>query len=382
MKILQVMLFDPNACGPTSVMTPIIKMLKIKKHSVDVLSLYKYSPNREEHANTLGSNYYYTAGEKILSERTVLKYIPDLLTYDIVHIHGIYNLNHIIIAKILKKYNIPYVYSIHGNLMENSLKRSKYKKRIAINLLIKRMLKNASMIHIMAEEEYKDVKKIIGDANYTLISNGVNEITVDRKASNEILTLLFIGRLDVNHKGLDILINALKLKEEKFRKSLKLLLVGPFNSERDKKIINKMIEDSNYLKQIISIEGPKYGDEKSKYYEKADLFIHTSRYEGMPVAVLEAMSAGVPCLVTPQTNMSNIINVSGGGFVVKGLCEEIAQQLDNICKMPKDQLFLKGKNAKEYSISQLNWDKIACQYEQMYKDLINNKMEEKEKFYE
>lgn len=42
---------------------------------------------------------------------------------------------------------------------------------------------------------------------------------------------------------------------------------------------------------------------------QTDLFIQTSRHEGMPMGLLEALSIGVPCLVTVGTSLGHIIKI-------------------------------------------------------------------------
>jgi glycosyltransferase involved in cell wall biosynthesis len=373
MKILEVALFDAGAVGPTSVLKQIIKRLIDKGHSIDVLSAYSYSEERKRLAKSLGVEYFSTSGERVLKTNDILNYVPKIKSYDIVHIHGIYNLNHIIIANFLFKNNIPYVVSIHGNLMKSAIKHSRFKKTIAINLLIKRMLKRATTVHVMAQEEYKDVKDIIGNQNYKLIYNGIDSHGFEKKYkpdSSEKINILFLGRLDIKHKGLDLLLNAIDSKPNTFRNKLHLYMVGPFETPNDEKKILKIIKNSDCLKDVVSIEGPKYGDEKKLYLDKCDLFIHTSRYEGMPVAVLEAMGAGMPCIVTPGTNMGTIIEKCDGGFVVDGTVDDIAAGLEKVINTNKESFRNKGKSAQEWSKKNLNWDTIAIQYEMMYEDLI------------
>jgi glycosyltransferase involved in cell wall biosynthesis len=375
MKILEIALFDVGACGPTSVLKQIINRLTGRNHKIDVFSAYNYSEERKKLANSLGVRYFSTSGERILKTPEILKYVPEIKSYDIVHIHGIYDINHIIIANFLYKNKIPYIVSIHGNLMKSAVRHSRIKKTIAINLLIKKMLSRAAAIHVMAKEEYKDVKNIVGNQNYQLIYNGVNSSGYEKgyviQESTEKITLLYIGRLDVRHKGIDLLLDAIERKAGIFRNKLHLYLVGPFDTQNDKEVIIKKIEKSDCLKEIVSIEGPKYGEDKNEYFGKSDLFIHTSRYEGMPIAVLEAMDAGIPCIVTPGTNMATIIDKCDGGFVIDGTADDIASSLEKITNINKEIFLIKGKSAKEWSKKNLNWDTIAIQYEKMYQELSN-----------
>ena len=376
MKILEVQIFDTKSCGPTSVMKQIAPRIIRQGHIVDVFSVRKYSSDREKLAGSLGMNYFHTNGEFIMSVNDILKYVPSLHNYDVVHIHGIYELNHFVLTEYLKKENIPYVVSIHGNLMSSALKQSRFKKLIALNMYIKKMLKSSSSIHIMAKNEMVDVKKLIGKHNYNMIYNGVEFTDLIRKnvINKETLNILFIGRLDVNHKGIDLLINAISSKIEIFDKKIKLYLVGPYDSNKDKRVIESLICSVPQLKDVISIEGPKYDKEKEKYYDLCDVFIHTSRFEGMPVAVLEAMDHGMPCIVTPGTNMAEILTECKGGIVVQESVYDIAEGIIKAQNISREDLFNMGKAAQIWSRENLNWDKIAVEYEKMYRDLKHDKI--------
>lgn len=367
MKILEVQIFDTKSCGPTSVMKQIIPRLNVK-HFVDVFSVRNYSSDKEELAKSLGSKYFHTNGEIILTEKKLEKYIPGLKDYDVIHIHGIYEINHYILAKYLRKIGVPYIVSIHGNLMRSALMKSRVKKHIAINIYIKKLLKQSSSIHVMAKNELNDVKLLIGEHDYQLIYNGVESTCGEQitKKQNDKLNILFIGRLDVNHKGLDLLIEAIAKNINKFVDKIQLFLVGPFDSKEDRKVIEAMLEATPHLRDIIRIEGPKYGTEKEKYYSTCDVFIHTSRYEGMPVAVLEAMDRGMPCIITPGTNMGEIIKECNGGIVVEPYYEDISRGIEIALDLSSESISRMGSSAKTWSKKNLSWELIAKQYIEMY----------------
>ena len=69
-----------------------------------------------------------------------------------------------------------------------------------------------------------------------------------------------------------------------------------------KKILKGLISKFN-LEDIVSLHNPVCGQDKVEALLKNDIFIQTSRFEGMPLGILEAMSFGLPCIITKGTNL-------------------------------------------------------------------------------
>ncbi|MBD2561236.1 MULTISPECIES: glycosyltransferase [Nostoc] len=57
---------------------------------------------------------------------------------------------------------------------------------------------------------------------------------------------------------------------------------------------------------------------------------YTSRFEGHPIAVLEALSYGLPCLLTPGTNMAKEVEAAGAGWKVEPNPAAIAEGISSV----------------------------------------------------
>ncbi|WP_413488616.1 glycosyltransferase [Carnobacterium divergens] len=377
MKILEVATFKLGACGPTEVLIPIIKNINIEnEHSVDVFSTLTFDEKKEKKIKSLNANYFYKQKNKILSKKEIVAAIPDFETYDLIHIHGVYNIDNIMIAKLAYQMNIPYVITTHGNLMEESLQHSKIKKKAALFLFIKKFLSHAECIHALSNKEKKDIEKIIKHKNIEIIPNGIELLENSYKKENGIkddkISLLFIGRIDIHHKGIDILIDSLLSLEENLIEKYELYLVGPYDGHFDEEYIKSKIKENPILESVIKIEGPKYGNEKEVYYEKADIFVHTSRYEGMPIAVLEAISQGLPILVTPETNLADIVEQSKNGFITSANVKEVEKSLIELNTFNKMELRELGKRGKNWASLNLSWNIISKKYLKMYSKYVGD----------
>lgn len=118
----------------------------------------------------------------------------------------------------------------------------------------------------------------------------------------------YVGRIDYYGKGIDLLLDAIKmLREEGWSEKIRFSFFGGKYDETPSLI--------NEFKPMAEWYGFVSGEDKSKAYNNAHVFILPSRSEGMPVSILEALSFGAPCIVTPETNMANVISENGCGWV-------------------------------------------------------------------
>ena len=110
---------------------------------------------------------------------------------------------------------------------------------------------------------------------------------------------------------------------------------------------------------MFNINGPLFNEEKFEQISNFDIFIHPSRSEGMPNAVLEAMSMSIPIMVTPGTNMGEIIKDSNSGWLVNTDSQSILEFLLEVHEADKKDMMKKGENGMKYAQNQLNWKEIG-----------------------
>ena len=79
------------------------------------------------------------------------------------------------------------------------------------------------------------------------------------------------------------------------------------------------------------------GIEKQKVLLSATCFIQTSRTEGLPLGPLEALSYGLPCIVTHGVGLGEVIESYGAGYqsenTIDGVAKSIEQFIQNIDKL-------------------------------------------------
>lgn len=381
MKVLFIANIGVKSTGPKSVILSLTKHLVNNGVDVGIYTLSKKNQDIGNIFNNIGVKYYYIKNNKGIPN--ILNDIYDFNSYDIVHLHGIFSMKTWLISNSLIKSSIPYVVSIHGNLMKMALERSQFKKKTALVLIVKRILKKAKAIHALANNEKKDINKIINKNSIIVIPNGIEKKintsnNISNKTDNNSKVILFLGRIDVYHKGIDLLLEAIVKKSEILLKNnTKFIFAGYFNKPEDEKRIYKVLDENPCLKKLVKFVGEVVGEEKNRLLSTCDLFIHTSRLEGMPMSVLEALSYGKPCLITKETNMEDIIEKSKAGIIVDLNSNSIGQGLEKVSKMENGELSTFGRNGQEYMNKHLVWDLLVEKYIEMYKRIVLGRLEGK-----
>lgn len=100
------------------------------------------------------------------------------------------------------------------------------------------------------------------------------------------------------------------------------------------------------ISDAVEFRGPVHGEEKLELLAGARLFVHTSRWEGLPPVVLGAMALGRPVLVTPGTGMADTVGSAEAGFVVEADPRAIAEGLAAALDRPTAELNAIGENAR------------------------------------
>jgi glycosyltransferase involved in cell wall biosynthesis len=282
-------------------------------------------------------------------ETHISSYGPDIVIF-----HGYFNLNYYHISRVLTEKKIKYLIQPHSSFDKNSYKKSYIKKLMANFFFLNFFRKNASAIIYlnyseMENSKYKNIEKVF-------ISNGVDIVDYEyiRHDPNQIY-LFYIGRIDFYHKGIDILIGIINylLIHFSFPFKLNLNIYGNGNPKQIKKL-KKLISKNDNIKYY----GPVYKEEKTNAFKKNDIFILTSRYEGLPIAILEALSFGKPIIVSKGTNMGYLINNNDIGIEIdlKNINYKLIYDFISSYQTNSNTIFTRATNIIK---SQFNWNLIA-----------------------
>ena len=293
---------------------------------------------------------------------------------DIGVIHSTYIPLHAFFAWQFVKNNIPYILVPRGGLTVDAQAIKKYKKMFGNILFLNKMIKKARAIHYLTKKEHEKSINLNTNTRYLIFNNGIdvgNCNNINKLKKRSVKKFTFIGRFNVYHKGLDILLYGLaKLGKETLQNNMVLRLYGP----KEKAAIKQMdhIIKSANLQYVVYICDPVYGEKKKNVLYDTDIFVHTSRFEGHPISVLEAFAHGVPCLLTPETGIDEQAFESGAAWKTECKSDNIAQSIYHLLSLSDNDLELCGQIAKIYAKKELSWNVIAKKIIQQYENILND----------
>ena len=102
---------------------------------------------------------------------------------------------------------------------------------------------------------------------------------------------------------------------------------------------------------------------------QADAFIMTSRFEGLPMGMIEALAYGLPVLATQGTNLADVVDAADAGWTSDNTVDGVVRML-NAAIRDKDQYKEKSNNALALS-KQYSWEGIAEKTHTEYSAILN-----------
>lgn len=243
-----------------------------------------------------------------------------LRKHDIVHAHGGFASFTAILLSFFYR-NKTYLSSPHGGPIN---KESLYHP-IATYLFSKLEifnLKYSSNVVFLSEAEKQQLCSYYGilPASYFVVPTGISRLHLENRISDK-FNLTFIGRL-MPRKGVDKLIKACKILYDEGFDNFTITIVGDGLSRLD--LIN--LAKSLGVESIIEFIG--FSRDIEKYLGRSSLFILPSDGgEGLPISVLEAMSCGVPVMISnfeaPFNNNSYIKLVNNNPETIAAVVQDI-----------------------------------------------------------
>lgn len=227
------------------------------------------------------------------------------------------------------------------------------------NILYKIFFKDIKVI-LLTEVLYNDIKKYVTKDKVYICPNGIpkNKDYVSIRTNNKVIHLLFLSNLLID-KGVFTLLNACQILKEKGYDYV-CYFVGGETAEINTELFNKELIKRN-LNEKVKYLGKKFGDDKEKCFQEADIFILPTNNDCFPLVLLEAMQYQLPCIASNEGGIPNIIEDNQTGFIIEknnsiALAESIIKLINN--NNLRKELGEKGRKKflKEFTLEKFEYN--------------------------
>ncbi|MGN6639336.1 MAG: glycosyltransferase [Mucilaginibacter sp.] len=319
--------------------------------------------------------------KKLLSKRSKLFFDKLIQQEGPELIHAHYLTDATFFHPLTKKYNIPKVCSCYGY----DVSSFPVKYGFLSKYYFKSVFKEYDIFLAMSEDMRKDLvdlgcpdKKII--THYHGVNTARFDIPRAYTIRNGCFNILTVGSLEPKKAQMIVLKAIKKIREMHPDIVLKYTMVGD-GQMRSK--LEQFVAENN-LSEYVSFRGIiKHGPEFNEILQSANVFIHPSTglykgdKEGIPGAIVEAMSSGLPVISTYHAGIPSVIENNQTGFLFQeNDWEAMANKLISLYKDEKMREVV-GKNAKKFASEHLDLFCKAKDLQKIYRKLLKTDITEK-----
>ena len=300
---------------------------------------------------------------------------------DVLHIHGEFLPSNIWVRRAI---SCPSILTPHGvfhpALFDSMNRKPCLRRNLYLRIATLLFYRRLEAFHALSPVEEHQIRKILPSANVYYLPEGPSvqmEALLTSQNKDEIRRiseyrkLIFVGRLDIHTKGLDILLSAFAEAIQLLQsRNISLILAGP-----DWRGGLAVLQDTARRLRIsdrVKFTGSCSSTVLAKLLAEADIFVLLSRREGFSLSLAEALIAGKPSIVSSEVGSLAYKEVASLPYVysVKPEIGEAAEaiaytvlHLEELRRLAKKE----ARQAKEF----FDWQRIASLHARCYSGLLN-----------
>jgi glycosyltransferase involved in cell wall biosynthesis len=281
---------------------------------------------------------------------------------DLMVIHGMFGGLSLRLARAYQRAGTPCIASPHGPYSPELFGSRTLAKRIYWRFLESPYLREVSAIHVLAPSHVGYLQALDIPTPTFVVPNGLERIDPARNREDSgtrqlgDLRLLYLGRLDIHGKGIDLLLRAMAT-DPVVRSQTKVQIAGR-GSRRETRALRQLIS-TNGLQGRVALVG--FVQDVRRAIEAADIVVLPSRFDGFGHVVIEALATGTPVIVSSKAGSSEFFGREQGVLVVDPNVHSIAQGLRTALESERE-LHEAARNCLRQLLRDFNWDFLAARW--------------------
>ncbi len=288
--------------------------------------------------------------------------------FDLVHVHGVWNIGALSGLASARARGVPIVVTAHESLTANDIDKSRSGPRRVQKLALRSCYLRWTNLFILTSaletQESLPASAPRETIPYPLFDAGTPVPKLRARGQGPQLRIGYLGRI-APKKNVPVLIEALALLPDHVR--LVIAGDGPF----------ELVEPARQRAEELGVAdrvqwlGFVAPDARGDFLQEIDLLAMPSSFESFGMAAAEAMLAGVPLLVTAKTGIAELLARHGGGVVVAPDALSVAAavlQLDR----DRGRLSELGAQAQRAIREELDYDRVGHRLRNAYERVLSS----------
>lgn len=218
--------------------------------------------------------------------------------------------------------SVPIVATFHGEVADNPLVS-------AYEFAARQALRCFHAVAVVSRAQEKLLQSPWRISQPVFVPNAVRTSWIEKpvRSPEAPLTIGTVGRLCADKGQADVMPTMARLLKE--NPTMRWLIAGDGPDQN----ALKALAASHGLRDEIHFAG--FVEDRASLYAEIDVLLHPSRREGLPMTILEAMSAKIPVLATGVGEIPSVLS-SGGGHIVRDFSRDIPAHLCRYLHNPED----------------------------------------------
>jgi glycosyltransferase involved in cell wall biosynthesis len=289
---------------------------------------------------------------------------------DVCHIHGVWNVPEWWASYLSRTRRLPYVVSPRGMLQPQAIRRGRWRKTVAYQLLERANLRGAALLHATSEQEADALRDLRLGVPISVVPNGVDYDSAQAaprgyrrqlRMPDEAFVVLYLGRMH-RIKRLDLLADAFS-ELRQTHPGAHLVLAGHDEHQLLPDLEKRLSAHLSSVRVLDTVSGC----DKWSLLRAADVTVLCSDSESFGMTVVESLAAGVPVVAT-RTCPWQALAEHECGFWVEQTAPAIAAALRDLANQTQRRRSM-GLRAAAFARERFGWDAIAPLMRNLYAEV-------------